>query len=134
MDEIIKQAQKIVADLKDRDGKIRLNTTKLRKFLTAVNAINNKLEAYQSQTGAGNELKELPKPLADEIRYLEVKLAYESGREKDVKDFVTKAKLIDRIRAIGTSADKYRDFAKLIEAIVAFHKYESAMSSEGGRR
>jgi len=133
MDEIIQQAQKIVANLKDQNGKIKLTTTKLRKFLTAVNAINNQLEAYQSQTGAGKALQQLPKDLADEIRYLEVKLAYESARGQEVKDFINNAKLFDRIRAIGNNADKYREFAKLIEAIVAFHKYENAMH-EGGRR
>lgn len=129
MEDVVQEAHNIVANL-DRDGKgkINLTVTQIRKFLTAVNAINNKLLAYQSQTGAGKDLKILPPELADEIRFLEVKLAYQCGREKRdkevVRDFATKAKLIERIQAIGNSAAKYREFARLVEAIVAFHRYE----------
>lgn len=124
MEDVVQEAETIVGSLRERTGNIRLTVTQIRKFLTSVNAINNKLLAYQSQTGAGKDLEILPPELADEIRYLEVKLVYQCGRDKVVRDFATKARLIERIQAIGNSAEKYREFARLVEAIVAFHRYE----------
>ena len=40
-----------------------------------------------------------------------------------MKRFVSRAKLIERIDAIGTSIPKYQEFARYIEALVAYHKF-----------
>ena len=60
-----------------------------------------------------------------EIKYLKVKIAYQAGRDKNkiVKNFVEKAKLFERIDKIGNSFAEYENFARYIEALVAYHKF-----------
>ena len=124
MQAIIQQAEQTINQLTDQYNNIRLSMTQIRKFLAAVNAINNKVLAHQSQTGEGKDLEILPPDLVNEIRYLEVKLLYQCGRERNVKDFADKGKLFERIRGIGNSRKKYDEFAKFMEAVVAFHKFK----------
>ena len=95
--------------------------TQLRKFLVAVNRINNKVMVWQSQNPTAGEL---PAELVSEIKYLEVKLLYQCGRERNVKDFEQKTDLTKQIRNIGNDKKKYEQFAKFMEAVVAFHKFE----------
>lgn len=122
----IDEARKIINDLKlkkkdTKTGKeeviIKLKTSQLRKFLAAVNAINNRIAAEN----AGEELSE---KIANEIKYLKVKLLYQAGRNNEVKDFIKKANLLDRIDEIGNNKIRFQEFARFIEAIVAFRKFE----------
>ena len=61
--------------------------------------------------------------LAAEVKYLKVKLAYQSGREASVKAFERKAGLLKEISSIGRDLNKYMNFARYVEALVAYHKY-----------
>ena len=61
--------------------------------------------------------------LANEIKYLKIKLVYQAGREASVKDFVDKAELLSMIDAIQNDTKKYEEFARYIEALVAYRKF-----------
>lgn len=123
-EDIASAAEKLVASLdkkRVRDVEvISLTTSQIRKFLSAVNVINNRVLAYKAQN---YQSAALSVELTNEIKYLKVKLAYQAGREKNVKDFIAKAKLFDKIDEIGNSLKRYEEFAKYIEAIVAYHKF-----------
>ena len=65
-----------------------------------------------------------------EIKFLKVKLAYQIGRAdagrnkpNPVRDFADKSGLITEIDKIGNSLGKYENFARYVEALVAFHKF-----------
>lgn len=88
----------------------RVTVSQLRKFLSAVNAISNKLEAQ-------NEFTE---DIANEIQYLRVKLAYQSARKNCLKAFAEN--LNGKIKTISTKKE-YEEFAKYVEAIIAYHKF-----------
>lgn len=123
--DVVQEAQEIVRGLKrDNRGNIALTTSQIRKFLSAVNVINNRVLAWEAK-GAAAEVP-LPPELVGEIRYLQVRLAYQAAKDTygNVRDFMAKAKLVERIKAIGSSQEKYREFARLVEAIVAYHKFE----------
>ena len=66
---------------------------------------------------------ELSEELADKIRYIKVRLAYEAGREQDVKKFLEKSSLLDITGMIGRDKKRYSRFEKYLEALVAFHRY-----------
>ena len=86
MQDIAKEAeQAILALKKQNNGKIYLKTNQIRKFLTAVNAITNKVNVYKAKH---LDATELPDELAGEIQFLKVKVAYQAGRERSVKDFI----------------------------------------------
>lgn len=44
-------------------------------------------------------------------------------------EFIEKAKLIPRLDAIGENIEEFYNYCKYIEALVAFHKYYSAIST-----
>lgn len=121
MEDIAKTAENVIVNLeKDKWGNPFLKTNQIRKFLTAVNVVTNKVNMYKSK----HLLEEkFPDELAEEVMYLKVKIAYQAGRERSVKQFVEKADLVQRIKAIGHDIKKYNDFARYVEALVAYHKF-----------
>lgn len=106
----------------DKWGKPSMVTTsQLRRFLTAVNTVTGKVEQYQNET---SELGKLSADLAAQVKFLKVKLAYQVGRQgKVVADFAKEADLMAAIDSIGNDAKKYEEFARYVEALVAFHKF-----------
>ena len=122
MDNYVDQAQKVMENLsKDRN---MVTTSQIRKFLTAVNTVSGTVDQYKN-TEIGNSL---PEDLQMQIKFLKVKLAYQIGRAESrrgnlVKDFSDEAKLMSRIDGIGSSMEKYENFARYVEALVAFHKF-----------
>lgn len=121
MRDIAKEAEDVILNLKDQNhGRIYLKTNQIRKFLTAVNAITNKVNVYKAKH---LDATELPDELAGEIQFLKVKAAYQAGRERSVKDFMVQSKMKHHIEGIGTSISKYEEFAHYVEALVAYHKF-----------
>lgn len=129
MEDIASRAEKAIKSLVHKNNRgddvLDITTTQIRKFLTAVNVLNNKVAVYSTQTGNTETLSD---ELAAEIKYLKVKIIYQIAKAQKhgsnpVKDFADKANLITTIDCIGNSMKKYHDFAKYMEALVAYHKY-----------
>lgn len=124
MADIAAEAEKVIKGLLHEDKRgnkvIDLKTNQIRKVLTAVNSLTGRIDVYKAQNG---QTDVLPDDLAAEVKYLKVKIVYQAGREKAVKKFADDAGLIRRIDGIGTSIPKYEDFARYIEALVAYHKF-----------
>ena len=69
---IVDRAEGVIRKLKqDKYGKIALKTNQIRKFLTAVNILANKVAIYKAEHPG---IKTLPEELIDEVQYLQVKL------------------------------------------------------------
>ncbi len=121
-------AQKIIVDMivKDKDGnpikkdgkyKINLTTSKIRNILSMISTLYNDIQRYRD--------KELSDDFLSRIQYLRMKIAYESGRETSVKEFVSKAKLMEFLKMVFKSKQK-EDlvlFCNYFESLVAYHKY-----------
>lgn len=121
MRDIGKEAEEVILALKKQNNdRIYLKTSQIRKFLTAVNAITNKVNIYKAKH---LDMITLPDELAGEVQFLKVKAAYQAGRDRAVKDFMIKSQMKDEIQRIGTSIAKYEEFARYIEALVAYHKF-----------
>lgn len=134
MKDIVKKAEMVIVSLKK--NKMMITTSQIRKFLTAVNILNNKVQTYELKERNKDTSKTdifLPDELAFRVKYLKVILAYQTGRIKDKKvgnrytnemrEFVKEAELNEFIDAIGNDMKKYKEFAKYIEALVAYHKF-----------
>lgn len=129
MGDIVAEASKYwgsaVQEIKSYNGERRnapkmITTSQIRKFLTAVNSVSNKVSIYKSQNQGTKELSE---DLTAEVKYLQVPLVYQAGRDRVVKDFVSKTKMIEKINVIGSDLKKFEEFSKYVEALVAYHKY-----------
>ena len=118
-----REAEDVILDLKARgNGRLALTTRQIRKFLAAVNALTNKIDMFRTR---GEKSDVLTPELAAEVKFLKVKLAYQAGKDQrgNVRDFVEKAQLRQRLDRIGTSIRAYENFARYMEALVAYHKF-----------
>ena len=139
MFDYVSEAEVVIKQLsKTNKGEIALNTSQLRKILSAIIDVKNKVvvEATKSQ----DKVKTISPELQMEIRFLKTILRYQAGREIEennkkrstlnaVDEFIEKAKLIPRLDAIGENIEEFYNYCKYIEALVAFHKYYSAIST-----
>ena len=109
----VDEAEKVMRAL--FENRSRITTTKLRGFLTLVNDIYN---AENLRTEA-----ELSSESRLKLMRLRVRVVYDAGRERDVKDFVEKAKLLEYLKGVGDSREAMIHFAHYMEALVAYHRY-----------
>lgn len=127
MDEtkIVNRAEQVMKDL-SKEQRTMVTTSQIRKFLTAVNTVTEKINVWKLSDG--KDTKKLPPELQAQVQYLKVKLAYQIGRSASkrgnpVETFANKAGLMACIDDIGDSTAEYEKFAHYIEALVAYHKY-----------
>lgn len=114
-------AEKVINHLeKDKYGKIALTTLQIRKFLTAVNVMRNKVDLYIAQN---KDADELSIELAAEVKFLKVNLLYQAGRAKAVKDFMEISNLATIIGDVDKNIKKFQRLCKYVEALVAYHKF-----------
>ena len=90
--DVVTEAEKAIKELqyKDRYNKIDVTTSQIRKFLTAVNVVRNKVDLYKAKNKGAEALS---KELTAEIKFLKVNLLYQAGRTDAVKQFMTVSKL-----------------------------------------
>lgn len=97
------------------EEKSGLTTSKIRNILAMVSEIYN--DARRSRT------KVLDEKMRSRIQYLRLHIAYEAGRDNDVRAFVQKAGILGILKDIGTDREKLRTFCHYMEALVAYHRY-----------
>ncbi|OAT80441.1 type III-A CRISPR-associated protein Csm2 [Desulfotomaculum copahuensis] len=109
VDRLVKYAE----DMGRHLVQINLKTNQIRKFLDAV----KKLEAVKT-AGAGGSGREFFD--RDGVKLLKPKLAYAAGRQSEVKPLM---RLLDPcIDRVETKED-FKQFARLVESIVAYHRF-----------
>ena len=123
--DVVSKAEGIINQLsKNQRGNLHLTTSQIRKFLAAVNGIKNRVEVWKSRMLIeGKEPKNLPPDIFNEIKFLKVKLLYQYNRERAVREFIDKSNLLQEIDQVGIEVKKFEEFARLVEAMVAYHKY-----------
>lgn len=91
-------------------------TSKIRNILAMVSEIYNDVISEHEEA--------LSLELQSRIEYLKVRLVYECGREpRIVKPFVSKAGLLELLNNIGDNREKFINFARYMEALVAYHRF-----------
>ncbi len=122
--DVVTEAEKAIEGLKYKDknnrDRIDVTTSQIRKFLTAVNVVRNKVDLYKAKNKGAESLS---KELTAEIKFLKVNLLYQAGRTVAVKQFMTISKLDVIIDSIGDSLARFVKFTKYVEALVAYHKF-----------
>lgn len=130
MENIVDKAELAIKSIRKPNKKnhdklvIELKTNQIRKILTAVNILKNKVDIYKI---ANPQAKKLDEELQMEIEFLRVNIAYQIGREKGkeniVREFVEKADLLNMVKNINGDIKAFENFCRYIEALVAFHKF-----------
>ena len=124
--QIVDRAEEVMRTL--AQSKNMVTTSQIRKFLTAVNTVKEKISMHRMNNKEEDD--SLPVSLQAQIKYLKVKLAYQIGRNKNKKEsenpveaFEKEAGLMKWIDEIKGSAKEYDKFSNYIEALVAYHKF-----------
>lgn len=126
MENIVDKAELAIKSIRKPNKKnhdklvIELKTNQIRKILTAVNILKNKVDIYKI---ANPQAKKLDEELQMEIEFLRVNISYQAGREKLVREFVEKADLLNMVKDINGDIKAFENFCRYIEALVAFHKF-----------
>ena len=107
------KAKSCVKKLKDDDGGLfgDLTTTKLRSIYGLIMNIYTKI----------NEPSDFKDHRSD-IQYLQVKMAYESGREQTVKRFINSTYLLEAVSQIETY-EQFLLYCRDAESLVAYFKF-----------
>lgn len=126
MENIVDKAELAIKSIGKQDKNnpnklfIKLKTNQIRKILTAVNILKNKVDIYKI---SNPKVKKLDEELQMEIEFLRVSISYQAGREKLVREFVEKADLLNMVKDINGDIKAFENFCRYIEALVAFHKF-----------
>jgi len=109
-------AIKKLSENRDRRGNPDMvTTTQIRNLLAMTADIYNEVCISMEE--------KLSEDIRGRVNYLKVRFLYEAGRQRQVKDFVTAAGIIECIDEIGESKKKFILFNKYMEALVAYHKF-----------
>lgn len=113
-------AEQAIRNLKnavdDRGRSIGLLTTSQIRNLLAMTA-----DIYNEAVNSPSKM--LQRETIERISYLRLRFVYEAGREPKVKAFVEKTNVLEYLKKIGTSKEKYIRFSRYMEALVAYHRY-----------
>lgn len=115
----VDEAERVMRSLgkqgEDNKYKFGITTSKLRNIMSLISDIYNRENVRTAE--------ELLEENLQRIQQMRIRVLYESGREKDVKDFVDKSNLLDYIKGIGNSRKNFIDFYHYVEALVAYHRF-----------
>lgn len=114
------QAEQVINEfvIKDKHGKESIkkpSNSQIRNLLELTTNLYN--HARKEKTDV------LSTDIQSDVQYVKMKFAYAAGRNKDVKNFVEKADLINRISMIKDSKAELMLFCKYMESLVAYHRF-----------
>ena len=114
------QAEQVVNEFvsKDKHGKEFIkkpSNSQIRNLLELITNLYN--HARKEKTDV------LSTDIQSDVQYVKMKFAYAAGRNTDVKNFVEKADLINRISMIKDSKAELMLFCKYMESLVAYHRF-----------
>ena len=114
----VKQAEDVINNLpKNKGGKPFLTTNQIRNVHSLINELYDMARLDTSE--------KLSEDIQSHVQYIKMKIVYLAGRDKAVKEFVNKSKIIEYLDSIGNSRDTLLLVCHYSEALVAYHKYIS---------
>ena len=115
----VNKAEKVIKSLQKEnkygEKELKLTTTKIRNILSMVIQLYNDA-SHSKETVLDTDMQ-------SRVQYLKMRIAYEAGRDRDVKDFVENAGILTIIGEIGSSKENLILFCNYMEALVAYHKF-----------
>ncbi len=111
-------AEEIILSYVQQGGSC-ITTSKLRGLMTFTSSIYN------------NELRRTDARMSSEslsqVNQMRIRTAYEYGRDKGTKDFIEKTHLMQHLKWLAENHAQSRtealDFARYMEALVAYHRF-----------
>lgn len=112
----VKQAENVIADLqKFEGGQLKVTSTQLRNIHTMMTELYNMITHYSEET--------LNDDIQSHVQYIKMKIAYNAGRNFDVKRFVERSHLMKYLDDVGDSKSRLLLVFHYSESLVAYHKF-----------
>lgn len=112
-DTYVENAEAIIKELKSQKAKI--STSKIRNILSMLSDLYNRVIHKREEL--------LGKDIQIELKYFKMRCAYESGRDREVKNFIEKTNMMTYIDGIGNNRERFILYYHYVEALVAYHRY-----------
>ncbi len=109
-DNFLDQAEKLM-----QTQELRITTSKIRRLYSMATEIYDEERLRTEET--------LSQENAAAVGMIRVRIAYECGRDRDVKAFVQRANLLAYLKGIGNSRTEFIKYTQYMEALVAYHKF-----------
>ncbi len=114
-DDYVSEAERVIGIIAGMKRNEQISSSKLRNLYSLIiNACN------ADPVNAGEKLS---RKSVNMLMSARVRMVYECGRDANVKEFVSTAKLIGYMKAIGDSSEKLTAYANYMEALVAYHRF-----------
>ena len=124
-DNYVEFAEKAIEKIIQRNPEDQKNpknlpsTSKIRSILAMTSDIYNDVIHEEGEVLSDSALAR--------IQYLRIRIIYEQGRDDKkpytVKNFIKTSKLLEIISEVGNSKENYILFARYMEALVAYHRF-----------
>ena len=115
----VDEAERVMKSLVRTNAKgstsMPLTTSKIRNLLSMVSEL--KTDAQHSRGAA------LDEDMQSRVQYLKMRIAYEAGREREVRELVERADLLTFVSEIRDDRKKLLLFCDYIEALTAYHRF-----------
>ena len=95
--------------------KNKITTTKLRNILSKVQELYDDLNLSQESLLSDSEQQR--------IQIIRVRIVFECGRDKDLKEFIEVSGVLKMFNAIGDCKESYLKLCHYLEALVAYHRF-----------
>ena len=92
-----------------------ITTSKLRKILSLL------MDIYNTEVIRTEEM--VSEESAMKLQLARIRIAYESGRDESVMEFVNQAHLLPWLKDIGNSRERAIRYIHYLEALVAYHRF-----------
>ena len=92
-----------------------ITTSKLRRLFSLVMEVYNEETLRKEETLSADSIAALG--------LMRIRFAYECGRDEKVKRFVETVGLLSYLKGLGSSRAGFIDFARYMEALVAYHRF-----------
>lgn len=108
----VDKAEKVIQSLpRKNNGYFFLSTNQIRIILSLTSEIYDAINTVEYDE------------IIEKIQYLRVKIVYQSGRERSVKEFVEEAELLEALAEVNDKESLIL-FCRYVEALVAYFKFE----------
>lgn len=108
----VEAAEKIISE---KEWNRKITTSKIRRIFSLLTEIYNTENRNVDET--------LKSESIGQLRLAQIRMLYEAGRDKSVKEFLEDTKLIHHLKAIGDDRAAFINYFHYMEALVAYHKY-----------
>lgn len=112
--DFVEKAERVMSDPATEWNR-KITTSKIRRlfslFTDIYNIENRRTEPALTEENVGR------------LRLAQIRMLYEAGRDRTVKDFLDSAGLVSHLKAVDDDRNAFICYFHYMEALVAYHKY-----------